>query len=220
MLPTLPVTMGKHKVTWRHALVVWGLFLLLPGVYTSGIFGPSSEDADISFTPVVRLPLDSLKKVGSASVIFTVPATDQWARIRDGWGDPGYIVFGLAASDSSSVLSWSSLGVEVKASTARGPLHVEVAKHAPYAYSTDAQNPGVVFRPQPGEKVRLDVTVRNPRALPDGELVVRANWDSSAKDHAVGIAFNVDARRYVRWSSLCGVVLLVAAALIRTQKTA
>lgn len=211
--------MGKQIVTWRHALVVCALLLLLPGVYTSGIFGPSTEDAAIAFTPVARLPLDSLRKVGSTSLVFGVPATDQWARIRDGWGDPGYIVFAFAERDSSSVLSWSSLGVEVTASTGRGPLEVEAAKHAPYAYSTDAQDPGVVFRPGPGEKVRLDVKVRNPSALPDGELVVRAYWDSSGIDHAVGVASNVDLRRYIRWCSMFGVLLLLAAALIRTQQT-
>ena len=208
---------NKHRFTWRHALVVCAILLLVPGVYTSGIYGPSTEDADVAFTPVARLPLDSLKKAGSASLIFGVPATDQWARIRDGWGDPGYIVFGFAEKDNSFVLSWSSLGVEVTASTGRGPLDVEAVEQVPYAYSSRAQDPGLVFRPQPGEKVRLDITVRNPSALPDGELVVRANWDSNV-DRAVGIAFSVDVRRYVRWCSICGVVLLVAAALIRTDR--
>jgi hypothetical protein len=211
---------NKQRFTWRPALVVCAILLLLPGVYTSGIAGPSTEDADLAFTPVARLPLDSLKRTGAASLIFGVPSSDQWARIRDGWGDPGYIVFAFAERDSSSVLSWSSLGVEVTASTGRGPLGVEAAEQVPYAYSSRAQDPGLVFRPQPGEKVRLDITVRNPSALPDGELVVQANWNSSAINRAVGIAFNVDVRRYVKWCSICGVVLLMAAALIRTQQTA
>jgi hypothetical protein len=148
-----------------------------------------------------------------ASLVFTVPITDQWVRIRDLWGDSGYVVFGRADDRSQSVLSWSSLGLEVTGSTGRGPLDMTAAS------STDAFDSGVTFRPKPGEKVRLNVKAKSPGAPPDGELVVQVNWGSDPKARLGRGLFSLDFRPYLRLGLLWGVVLLVAAAVIGNWRT-
>jgi hypothetical protein len=184
----------------------------------SGVVGLSVEDAELAFTPVARVPLDSLRDHHAASVVFVVPAGEQWGRIRGSWGDPGYAVFGVS-EDHSSVCSASALGLAVEASTGRGDLRTEPAKGAPYGYSTNAEDPTVVFRPRPGDRVRLDITVRNPDELPHGELVVRANWDGTVKDQMTGMLFSVDLRPYIRVCTLLGIMLFVTAAMRREERS-
>ena len=164
--------MGRQRRGWTYALIVGGLLLMLPALYTSGMSGASTEDWDVASMPVARLPLDSLRDARLASLVFVVPTTDQWVRIRDAWGDHGYVVFGRADDRSQSVLSWNSLGLEVTGSTGLGPLDMTTAGSAPNSMA--AVDTGVAFRPRPGEKVRLNVKAKNPGALPDGELVVQA----------------------------------------------
>jgi len=47
--------------------------------------------------------------------------------------------------------------------------------------------------------------------------VVGVNWDADSKGRMLSMVFNVDLRRYVRWSLIAGVFLLVAAALMPDQ---
>lgn len=210
--------MGRSAGGWTFALITAGLCLLLPALYTSGISGATEEDWDVASTPVVRVPLDSLQDGRSMSLVFSVPATDQWARIRKAWGDPGYVVFCRTDDYRQAVLSWASLGLEVTGSTGLGPLELTAA--GPVANSDGAADTGVVFRPRPGERVRLDVTAKSPRVLPSGELVVQANWDSNAKARMVGMVFSLNWRPYLRWGLVGGIVLLLAAATVGHWRTA
>jgi hypothetical protein len=197
----------------KYALILIALLLTLPAAFTSGVFGPTAEDAELAVTPAVRLPLDALKRAGSASVIFEVPAGVQWTRIRDEWGDPDYVVFGVARSNGS-VVSWSSLGVAVTASIAGRSLPVEPATAAAYGYSSGAQDPGVVIRPAPGARVRVDFAASNPDPGPATEIVVKPEWPGM-KDRLVGVTLNLNLRPHIRAASVCGVLLLAVAAFIR-----
>ncbi len=210
--------MGRQRLAWTCVLIAGGVLLMLPVLYTSGISGASTEDWDVASTPIARLPLDSLRDARSASIVFMVPTTDQWVRIRETWGDPRYVVFGRTDDGSLSVLPWNSLGLEVTGSTGLGPLEMTAAGDV--QNSLPANTTGVMFRPRPGEKVRLDIKATNPGALPDGELVVQAAWEGDAKGRAVGMAFSVDLRRYLRLGLLCGAILLVAAAALGNWRTA
>lgn len=200
----------------KHALLAIALLLLLPAAFTSGVFGPSAEDAESALVPVVRLPLDGLTRAGSASAIFTVPATAQWSRLRERWGDPDYVIFGVLREDPSNVVPWPSLGVEVTASNAAGALAVEPARGAPYGYGygADGQDPGLAIRPRPGDTVRLDFSLSDPAAQAAGEIVVRPEWDGM-KDRLVGVAMTLHLRGHIRLMVVAGVLLLVAAALVK-----
>ena len=208
--------MGRSTRSWTFALITSGLCLLLPALYTSGISGATTEDWDVALAPVARVPLDSLQHARSASLVFSVPATDQWARIRKAWGDPGYVVFCRTDDYPQTVLSWASLSLEVTGSSGLGRLELTAAGSVPN--SASAADTGLVFRPRPGEKVRLDVTAKNPRVLPRAELVVQPNWDSNAEGRAVGMLFSVNWRPYLRCGLVGGIVLLLAAATISTWR--
>jgi len=206
--------MRRQRLLWTYVLIAGGLLLMFPALYTSGISGASADDWDAATSPVARLPLDSLRDARFASLVFTVPVTDQWVRIRDLWGDSGYIVVGRTDDRSQSVLSWSSLGLEVTGSTARGPLDMTAAS------SRDVHDSGVTFRPTPGERVRLNVRAKTPGAPPNGELVVQVNWGSDPKFLLGRALFSLDFRPHLRLGLLCGVILLVAAAVLGNWRTA
>jgi hypothetical protein len=210
--------MRKPKLTTSHALVALGLLFVLPGLFTSGMFGASAEDWAVASTPIARLPLDSLGRSGSVSLVFVVPTSEQWIRIRETWGDPGYVVFGTSQGPSPSVVGWSTLGVEAEASTRLGALRIEPA--GAFHRSGGSQDTGVVFRPRPGERVRLDLKLANSELPVEGELVVAVNWDADTKGRMLNMVFNIDFRRYLRWGLIVGVFILVAAALMPNQKAA
>jgi hypothetical protein len=207
--------MKRPKITAKHALVELGLLFVLPELFTSGPSRESAEDWAVASAPIARFPLDSLRPAGSVSLIFVVPTTEQWIRIREAWGDPGYVVFGTSEGPSPSVVAWSSLGVEAEASTELGALMIEPA--GAFHRSARSEDSGVVFRPRPGERVRLDLTLADSEQAEEGELVVGVNWDADTKGRMLSMAFNIDLRRYVRWSLIAGVCLLVAAALTPNQ---
>ena len=197
----------------KYALVLIALLLILPSALTSGVFGPTAEDAELTVTPAAQLPLDALKKAGSVSVIFEVPAGAQWTRIRDHWGDPDYIVFAVDKRDRS-VVSWSSIGVAVTASVASRPLPVEAASAAPYGYSSSARDPGVVIRPGPGARVRVDFAVASGDAGPVSEILIQPDWPFM-KDRLVGVALTPHLRPHIRVAAVFGVLLLAVAAFLR-----
>lgn len=210
--------MKKSKITAKHTLVALGMLFALPGLFTSGVSGASAEDWAVASTPIARFPLDSLRHAGSISLVFVVPTTEQWMRIRDTWGDPGYVVFGTSPGPSPSVVDWSTLGVEAEASTELGALRIEPA--GAFHRSAGSQDTGVVFRPRPGERVRLDLALASSELPVEGELVVGVNWDADSKGRMLNMVFNVDLRRYFRWSLIAGVLMMAAAALMPHQRTA
>jgi hypothetical protein len=151
-------------------------------------------------------------------MVFTVPTTDQWVRIRDTWGEPAYAVFARTDGGDLAVIAWDSLDLEVTGSTGLGPLDMAVAVALPNSLPPNAG--GVMFWPRPGEEVRLNIKAMNPAAVPDGELVVQAAWDGDPKGRAVGMVFSVDLRPFLRMGLLCGVVLLFVAAVLGNWRTA
>jgi hypothetical protein len=197
----------------KYALILIALLMILPAAFTSGVFGPTSEDAELAAVPVIRLPFDALKRAGSASVIFEVPASVQWTRLRNAWGDPDYIVFAVSRTDGT-IVSWSSVGVAVTASIASRPLAVEPAAASPYGYSSSAQDPGVAIRAAPGARVRVDFAVLSAHPESAGEIVIQPEWEGM-KDRLVGVALNLHLRPHIRVASVLGVLLLAVAAAIR-----
>jgi hypothetical protein len=164
--------------------------LMLPSLYFSGLSHASSEDWEVASTPVAGVPLDSLQRTRSVSLVFRVPANEQWTRIRDSWGDPGYVIVGRSPDPSESVLSWNSLGLQVTGTTGLGALDMVPAGAT--QNSARSNDTGLAFRPKPGVRVRLDVTVRPSVTLPAGELIVAPNWDSNGEARAWGMGVRLE----------------------------
>jgi hypothetical protein len=171
--------MARQRLFWSISLTVSGIGLMLPALFLSGLPSASREDWDLASAPVARIPLDSLQRTRAASVVFRVPAEDQWARIRRSWGDPGYRICAVTPDPSEAVLPWDSLGIAIVGTTALGPL--AMAHAGAFEGATRSTDTSVAFRAKPGEKVRLDVTVRPSVVLPAGELTVAPNWSSNGK---------------------------------------
>ena len=193
------------------------MVLMLPSLYFSGLSHASSEDWEVASTPVAGVPLDSLQRTRSVSLVFRVPANEQWTRIRDSWGDPGYVIVGRSPDPSQSVLSWNSLGLQVTGTTGLGAL--DMAPAGAIQNSARSNDTGLAFRPKPGVRVRLDVTVRPSVTLPAGELIVAPNWDSNDEGRAWGMAFALNVRPYLRLALLSGIGFLVAAAIVGNWRT-
>jgi hypothetical protein len=209
--------MARQRLIWTLGLTTSAMVLILPTLYFSGLSHASSEDWEVASTPVADVPLDALQRTRSVSLVFRVPANEQWTRIRDSWGDPGYVIVGRSPDRADSVLSWNSLGLQVTGTTGLGAL--DMAPAGSIQNSARSSDTGLAFRPKPGVRVRLDITVRPSVTLPAGELIVAPNWDSNGEGRAGGMAFALNVRPYLRLALLLGVALLGAAAILGNWRT-
>jgi hypothetical protein len=203
---------------WTYGLLALAGVLMFPALYSSGLSRATSEDWDVASTPVARIPLDSLQRTRSASLVFAVPATDAWTRIRETWGDPGYVVCVRSPAAPPSILPWSTLGLQISATTGRGTL--DMAAAGSIQDSNRSTDTGLVFRPKPGERVRLEVAVGGSVTLPDGELTVAPHWDSNGEARAWGMALALNFRPYLRLAFILGFGLLLAATVIGNWRAA
>jgi len=87
-------------------VVLIGLQLVIP----MG-FGPSLDDVTAAGQPRAELSLSSFRANQSVIITIEVPNSEQWARIRSNWGDPGYIVY--AQTDRRWLIPFESLNMTV-----------------------------------------------------------------------------------------------------------
>ena len=83
-----------------------------------------------------------------------------------------------------------------------------------FARVTRGANRSVVFQPRPGERVRLDLTVKTSVTLPAGELIIAPNWDHAGEQRAWGMAFALNYRQYFKLAFLVGVAMLAAGVIV------
>jgi len=157
------------------------------------------------------MSLDSLRAGNPVELVFWVPDSTQWKRIRQQrtMGDNGYIV--LAASErGGKVIPFSTMDLAVSVSGAAGPIDLKKEDHTPYGYSSDTYDVGLRFHPLPRDEVRVRVTARGPDRLPNGELIIEPYWNWSAKDFGVGASIDADLKPYVIRITQLGLVILAA----------
>jgi hypothetical protein len=210
--------MVEQRRIWTFGLMAFAMILMVPTFWFSGLSQASHEDWDVAATPVARVPLDSLQRTRSVSLVFRVPAEEQWTRIRETWGDPDYVIFAREPDPSRAVVSWNALGIQVVGSTGLGPL--TMAPAGAINNTTRSDDTGLSFRAKPGERVRLDLTVSASVTLPAGELTIAPNWKGDGEGRAWGMAFALNYRRSLRLAFFMGVGLLVAGAIVGSWRTA
>jgi hypothetical protein len=198
--------------------LIAGLLLLVPGGCTL-LQRPSSfntDDLAVATTEVARLRLDSFRSGSTVRVIGIGRYAPQWKRLRQVWGDHGYVVYATTEQGARwSVLPFSELKLDVIASTARGRLSVERPPTCPLAVTiSQTADCAVVFKPAAGDRFEIAITATSPGSLPAGDLVVAPYWGGYNKDRIVNAMLNSDARPYVVGMAGVGVTLLVASGVL------
>lgn len=189
-----------------------GLGLVALYVVASLRSGPNMSELLWATQPVVRIPLETLRSAGRASVVFRVPETKQWERLRREWGEPHYLVFAYRRERSSHYIQpFGELDLAVRATSNGETLVTERASDAPYSYSSRTTDVGIVFRGMPGAEIRLDVEAKDAPSRRDGEFVVEPQWPGSLKDRIVGAMLEESAAPYVTGAGIVGVLLVFAA---------
>jgi hypothetical protein len=197
-----------------RALVVAGVLMLVPGACVLVRSAPTADDAGAAFTEVVRIRLDSFRSGFPIKFVFSVPATAQWTRLREAWGDHGYIVYAERKKSSTPwIIPFSELNLDVSVSHAGRSLAVERPAGCPYTISSDTADCAVAFKPHPGEVLDVILTARRPESLPSGDVVIKPSRDGYEKDRIVGTMLDADLRPYLLAVSALGIVLLIAAAI-------
>ena len=172
--------------------------------------GPEMSLIQSATAPVARLPLDTLRRTGEWSVVFTVPDNRDVQRLRREWGEPRYLVF---AYETRSATRWihpfQTLNLRIRASLKQTSLPTAPSSEPPYLYSSNTTDYGVTFSAPPGQEVRLDLRADTSSAVPDGELVVQPQWPGPQKDRIVAAMLEESTYPYVKGAGVVGLSLLV-----------
>lgn len=171
---------------------------------------PTLEDASIALRPLVRIPLESMRKSGESSILCEIPST----KMLHEWGSPIYVIFwespegNLKMMRSFSVLQ---LSIAVFVNDLRATLKSTISP--PYGYSSDCSTLGYEFSAHPGDRIRIEFRALIPDKLPSGVLVVSPSWSVPIKDRLVGIDVQHDFYRIARIMAWIGTGLLSIACI-------
>jgi len=100
-----------------RTLFVAGILLLLPGACTFMRSAPTDEDVRVAAAEVVRIRLDSFKPESPIRLAFTADDSSHSKRLREAWGDKGYLVYAEREQDSrEDIVPFSTLKLDVSVS--------------------------------------------------------------------------------------------------------
>ena len=200
--------------------------MLLPAACTFVRSAPTDDDASVAFTEVVRMRLDSFTPGSPVKLVFRVPGTTQWKRLRKAWGDHGYIVYAERHEGSTPwIIPFSKLNLEVTVSRAGRNLVVERSSGCPYLISSEAEDCAVAFKPSPGDELEIALMSRGAERPPAGDFVIEPYWGGYEKDRLVGAIIDADLQPYILGVAAIGIVLLIASSVVainsarRTRQT-
>ena len=210
------MALQQMRVPWYLAIV--GTACLIPILVWDWSHTLTATDYISAFRRPIKIPLDSLKNTGAASIQFGVPVIKSEAD----WGSPFYSVFWVSrdfagkATNSEAIHNFSALKMDVVVAVNGVKAQVNEG-FGPYGYSADSQNIGISFPVKPGDVVRIDFQANDPRSLPNGELVVLPDWTKYNKDTMVGDWVGEFLHRIFGMIALAGVIL-IASALVRIRR--
>ena len=196
-------------------MLVAGVLMLLPAACTFVRSAPTDDDAGVAFTEVVRMRLDSFTPGARVKLVFRVPGTAQWKRLREAWGDHGYIVYAERHEGSTPwIIPFSNLNLEVTVSHAGRNLVVERSSGCPYLISSDTEDCAVAFKPSPGDALEIALMSRATEKPPAGDFVIKPYWGGYEKDRLVGAMIDSDLQPYILGMGAMGIVLLIASSVV------
>ena len=206
----------------RRGLLIVGAVLLVPWIWieiTAPVPAVRDDDESLVFAPLTTIPLRSIGS--SAIATIEIPRNPSWKRVRQAWGDPGYLI--AAVSDPERIECFESLGIHVQATT--GPtasiqLHGE--QIPPYGYSTECRTTtGLAFNAAPGTMITLHISAEPAHKPRSGTLIVVAYWRGNIKDRIVRVDLDKWFRRIFARIALFGAALISITLLlfvIRSRK--
>jgi hypothetical protein len=184
---------------------------LLPAACTSLSSTVTSTEAFDALRLALRIPLDGLRTVGSASVAFHVPRT----RVSLEWGDPIYVVFWRTERRSGRPLihDFSDLRTEVQVTVDGQSIQLVSSRIGVYLHSSETENVGLSFVANPGAEVRVDIRALEPTSVPaEGEFVVAPMW-VGVKDRLVRAMLDDQLRTVIRALTMAGLACLAVGAM-------
>jgi len=151
--------------------------------------------------------------------VFRVPDRAQWKRLREAWGDHGYIVYAERKENSTPwIIPFSKLNLDVSVSRAGRPVAVHKSSGCPYmisiSSSSDTEECAMAFEPTAGEELEIALTPRSSVNLPAGDFVIQPYWGGYEKDRIVGAMIDSDVQPYVLGAAVIGVILLIASSIL------
>jgi hypothetical protein len=195
-------------------MLVAGVLMLLPAACTFVRSAPTDDDAGVAFTEVVRMRLDSFVPGSPIKLMFRVPATAQWKRLREAWGDHGYIVYAERHEGSTPwIIPFSKLNLEVTVSRAGRNLVVERSSGCPYLISSETEDCAVAFKPSPGDELEITLMSRDTEKPPAGDFVIKPYWGGYEKDRLVGAMIDSDLQPYIPAVGAIGIILLITSSV-------
>lgn len=199
-----------------------GVLMLLPGACTLVSSAPNRDDAGVAFTEVARIRLDSFRAGSPIRLVFRVPDTAQWKRLRESWGSHGYIVY-AEGKENSTIIPLAKLNLDLSVSRAGRSVEVQKSSGCPYmvsiASSSDIDDCAMVFKPTPGEELEVALTPRSSENLPAGDFVIQPYWGGSEKDLIVNAMIDSDVQPYMLGAAAIGVILLIASSILAINST-
>ena len=191
-----------------------GVLLLLPGACTFVRSMPNRNDAGVAFTEVARIRLDSFRAGSPIGLVFRVPDTAQWRRLREAWGDHGYIAYAEQHEGSTrSIIPLSKLNLEVTVSRAGGRLVVERSRRC-HSYLVSSEDCAVTFKPSARDELEITLLFRGSEKPPPGDFVIAPYWGDYPYDRVVGTEIESALRPYLVGMAAIGIVLLIASSIL------
>jgi hypothetical protein len=201
----------------RRSFQLWlgafGLLLVSAALWISKSYPLHREDVSIAFARLAEVPLNQVEGQGSVDLTLSTPNNAAWTRIRDSWGDPGYIVAAVSPGSRRDMYCLQKLDLNIRVTIGAHEVSLGTAEYPPYGYSADCKPVGVQFRAPAGAMVRIQVAGQRGRFNCPADLIIEPYWTVGTKDHLVGAALEQQfhLRTVASFLALAGGATLVGA---------
>jgi len=135
--------------------------------------------------PLVSVPVRPGPE--SLELTFRIPDDEHWRRVRNDWGDPGYLlgVLRLGENGHKTLVCFNLSDAVIKDAGGR-QIEAKPGLSRLYGYSSDCSVYGLTFRGTPGETIAVRLDDRDGKYL-GLSLIVAAYWGDQTKDRLVSL---------------------------------
>jgi hypothetical protein len=138
------------------------------------------EQADIhrALSPLVDVPLDSLRSIAGREFGLTMPSDSQWRRILRKMGPPAFLIVPATTEEMRNPQTYaaSEVGLSLRVTRNGSLVTVTPTSDTPYAYSAYTQNNGFKFTAEAGDRIGLWARVTGSQLPPKSNLILLADW--------------------------------------------